>query len=57
MCIHKLVHLEVEKNEKRFGETPQDRWWKRKDTFYCQKCGEIIVKEKSLMANYRPKWY
>lgn len=54
MCEHKLIHLEKKKYQKSCGYNSD---WTRIDIFYCEKCGEIITKEKTACQRDVPDWY
>lgn len=51
---HKLIHLETKKYEDYRGFNSD---YTRIDTFYCEKCGEIITKTKEGCGRDRPEWY
>ena len=53
-CQHKLVHLDTKKNWKSNGYNNK---YVRIDNFYCEKCGEIITKNKTDYCREEPDWY
>ena len=55
-CEHKLKHLETDKQHHERNYTPVIEWT-RVDRFYCEKCGEIIVKKKIADEISKPDWY
>jgi len=51
---HKLVYLETKKFDKYYN---YNHGFKRIDIFYCEKCGELITKEKESCQREKPDWY
>lgn len=56
MCEHKLVHLDTKKYRESQGYNDH---FVRIDRFFCEKCGEIIIKRQDGYARYENEldWY
>lgn len=55
-CEHKLVHLDTDKRYK-VPRMSSNLIWTRIDRFFCEKCGEMIIKKKEDCQRGRPDWY
>ncbi|WP_291567124.1 MULTISPECIES: hypothetical protein [unclassified Clostridium] len=51
---HKLVYLDAKKYSESTGFNSK---WTRIDRFYCEKCGELIIKKKEEYSRESPDWY
>lgn len=53
-CEHKFVHLDTKKTRQSNGWTD---YFKRVDTYFCEKCLEEKEKIKEASERYAPDWY
>lgn len=51
---HKLVHLDTKKYSDYSGFYST---WTRIDRFYCEKCGELIIRKREEFDRESPDWY
>lgn len=55
-CEHKFVHLDTNKKWESTGGYGQ-YYYKRIDTFFCEKCLEYKDKLKETYSRERPDWF